>query len=323
MYQLQLTQIEDNDPIFQSHQEAFFGRKIIIEEEDFVQYVFNAVKSREKLLREHGTNTHHFNTSMKYYQLKYPEWEWKRRKSLVYAASKYGNKHGAKPPSILVPKEELIRLHGYSVEAIAKELGVSVFLVRRAFQVYGIENSKHPARVIDADFETLRKLDWVTPGIVAAIDEYYTDPNKFFKHVNIALDELYTLIWFLNDFKASYRYTIEKKNLITDEGRVSWQSNKHERMVGMVMRDVGIPFIPQYPTGKYLWDFKVGDRVLVEIDGGYHSDDATTQKRDKAKQKIADEQNFIVLRYSTVDVEKDIERIISEIQEAYNKNHIN
>lgn len=272
-------------------------------------------KSRTKLSENYGLDKHYFNTSMKYYQIMHPEWDWKGRKKRVYGASKYGNKHGAKPPSILVPEAELLKHRGKSVEYIARELGVSPFFVRRAMQVHSLDTGMFPTRMVDADADTLKKLEFASPGISEAIKSYYEDPNEFFSHVNEALDELYNLVWFLNDFRSSYRYFRDSKGIITEKGIVSWQSNKHERIIGQALRGMKIPHTPQFPMGKYMWDFKVGDSLLVEIDGEYHKIDKNTQKRDKAKEKMAKDQGYQVIRFTIYEVDTDLDAILIKISD--------
>ena len=72
-------------------------------------------------------------------------------------------------------------------------------------------------------------------------------------------------------------------------------------------------FRRQVPVGRYIVDFACLDaRLIIEVDGGQHSESATDAERDAWLRS----QNFRVLRFWNNDVLKNREGVFHAIQEA-------
>ena len=78
----------------------------------------------------------------------------------------------------------------------------------------------------------------------------------------------------------------------------------------------GLRFRRQYPIGPYFADFVcLPARLVVEIDGGQHADDAALAY-DSRRTVWLEEQRFRVLRFWNLDVFEDIDGVMDRIADA-------
>ena len=86
-----------------------------------------------------------------------------------------------------------------------------------------------------------------------------------------------------------------------------------ERKLWLLLRDrrlAGAKFRRQAPIGPYIADFICSRRrLIVEADGGQHSDNTDDAERDRW---LADE-GYIVIRYSNIDILKNPEGVLTEL----------
>jgi very-short-patch-repair endonuclease len=72
----------------------------------------------------------------------------------------------------------------------------------------------------------------------------------------------------------------------------------------------GLKFLRQYPIGPYVADFVCRDRrLIVEVDGGQHSDSSRDRIRDAA---LAAE-GYRILRFWNTDVLSNIDGVLTAI----------
>lgn len=73
----------------------------------------------------------------------------------------------------------------------------------------------------------------------------------------------------------------------------------------------------QFKLNNKYYDYKLGEKILIELDGTYWHSNENTQIKDNEKDKIAKENGFIIFRFSDKEV-KNI-KILNKIQELHEK----
>lgn len=72
-------------------------------------------------------------------------------------------------------------------------------------------------------------------------------------------------------------------------------------------------FFRQKPIGNYIVDFYCDKaRLVIEIDGGRHYEDENS-KNDKIRESFLEEQNLRIMRFTNLDVLKNIENVVEKI----------
>jgi very-short-patch-repair endonuclease len=72
----------------------------------------------------------------------------------------------------------------------------------------------------------------------------------------------------------------------------------------------GLKFVRQHPIGPYFADFACREmRLVVELDGGQHADNAYDARRDA----FMTSQGYTVLRFWNTDIVENIEGVIQRI----------
>ena len=75
-------------------------------------------------------------------------------------------------------------------------------------------------------------------------------------------------------------------------------------------------FYRQRPIGKYIVDFFCPTRkIILEIDGGQHYE-KTGEEKDIKRDEFMKEQGYTVLRFTNLEVYKNIEGVMEAIAEA-------
>jgi very-short-patch-repair endonuclease len=93
---------------------------------------------------------------------------------------------------------------------------------------------------------------------------------------------------------------------LTDTERFLWLQLRARQIEGCKFRR-------QTPIGKYIVDFVCHEqRVIVEVDGGQHSENA---KEDKIRDKWLEEQGYIILRFWNNEVLTNIAGVLEVIRD--------
>lgn len=114
-----------------------------------------------------------------------------------------------------------------------------------------------------------------------------------------------------NRFLQNYNHrTLERSRLLRKE------STKSEKKLWMFIRknQLGVHFRRQVPIGNCIVDFaSITSRIVVEVDGSQHY---TKEGRDwdRRRDQYLTAREFTVLRFSNVDVIKDIDAVLEKIQ---------
>ena len=126
-----------------------------------------------------------------------------------------------------------------------------------------------------------------------------------------------------NDLKDIIReHTIKQ----LQEGRMPKSYTSIEIAIEKILKDNNIPYIHQYRLGKFVFDFKIKDNILIECDGDYwHSNplfynnnntndrQKLIQKRDLLKNQIAKENHYILLRFWENDIKNNLNSIKNQL----------
>ena len=79
---------------------------------------------------------------------------------------------------------------------------------------------------------------------------------------------------------------------------------------------LGVHFRRQHPVFGYIPDFvSLNDKIIVEIDGGYHMDGEQPEK-DAERTNYLNSIGFVVLRFTNEEVLCDIDNVIEEISDV-------
>ena len=90
----------------------------------------------------------------------------------------------------------------------------------------------------------------------------------------------------------------------------------HERALWRALKELpieGTHFRRQAPIGRYVVDFFCpARRLIVELDGGHHNDDATAA-RDSDRQAWLEQQGYRVIRFWNSEVTGDLDAVMEKI----------
>ncbi|WP_448045699.1 endonuclease domain-containing protein [Bradyrhizobium liaoningense] len=90
----------------------------------------------------------------------------------------------------------------------------------------------------------------------------------------------------------------------------------HERMLWRTLKDLptdGSHFRRQAPIGSYVVDFFCpAKRLIIELDGGHHSEDDTA-KRDLDRQRWLENEGYRVIRFWNSELSNDLTAVMERI----------
>src|SRR4029453_8444391 len=90
----------------------------------------------------------------------------------------------------------------------------------------------------------------------------------------------------------------------------------HERILWRALKELpieGTHFRRQAPIGRYVVDFFCpAKRLIIELDGGHHNDDATAA-RDSERQAWLEREGYRVIRFWNSDVTGDLDAVLERI----------
>jgi very-short-patch-repair endonuclease len=90
----------------------------------------------------------------------------------------------------------------------------------------------------------------------------------------------------------------------------------HERTLWRALKELpieGTHFRRQAPIGPYVVDFFCpGRRLIIELDGGHHNEDATAA-RDSERQAWLEREGYRVIRFWNSDVTGDLNAVLERI----------
>jgi very-short-patch-repair endonuclease len=89
----------------------------------------------------------------------------------------------------------------------------------------------------------------------------------------------------------------------------------HERILWRALKELpieGTHFRRQAPIGRYVDFFCPAKRLIIELDGGHHNDDATAA-RDSERQAWLEQEGYRVIRFWNSDVAGDLRAVMEKI----------
>ncbi len=108
-------------------------------------------------------------------------------------------------------------------------------------------------------------------------------------------------------FNKTRQRAKELRQQMTPSEKVVWDRLRSRRLGGFKFRR-------QHPVGPYIADFYCATpRLVVEVDGSVHAGQA--EEDEQRSQRLA-EYGYQVLRVSNMEIETDLESVISRILEA-------
>jgi len=98
---------------------------------------------------------------------------------------------------------------------------------------------------------------------------------------------------------------------MTDAERAIWQRIRRKQLKDL-------QFYRQKPVGEYIVDFYCPkEKLILEIDGGQHYE-AGNIEADRARTKYFEKSGFKVLRFTNIDVLKNLDGVLNKIYEEVN-----
>ena len=98
--------------------------------------------------------------------------------------------------------------------------------------------------------------------------------------------------------------------------RLRANTTPHERMLGRALKELpidGTHFRRQAPIGRYVVDFFCpAKRLIIELDGGHHNEDATAA-RDSERQAWLEQEGYRVVRFWNSDVVGNLNAVMERI----------
>jgi very-short-patch-repair endonuclease len=90
----------------------------------------------------------------------------------------------------------------------------------------------------------------------------------------------------------------------------------HERLLWRALKELpmeGTLFRRQAPIGSYVVDFFCpARRLIIELDGGHHNEDATAEQ-DNKRQAWLEQEGYRVIRFWNSDVTSDLNAVMEKI----------
>ncbi len=112
------------------------------------------------------------------------------------------------------------------------------------------------------------------------------------------------------------------KNLKTISRQLRGNTTDAERLLWSKIRRKQIKnyqFFRQKPIGKYVVDFYCKEaRLVIEVDGGQHYEDINIVE-DKKRDEFLKNLGMRVLRFTNLDILKNINNVVNGIYEEINK----
>lgn len=146
--------------------------------------------------------------------------------------------------------------------------------------------------------DKLSSIEKFYPGFTELFKENVKDsPEKVLEKLQEINDDFYR---FKHAMKPIKKYLNQSLNRLGKE-RIRLVGNGLEFKVKNLLDGLSIPHSCQYPLGKYRFDFKIGESVLLEVDGKqYHRDTG----KDSKKEVFANNQGYRVIRISESMINK-------------------
>lgn len=248
--------------------------------------------------------------------------ELRELKSRHYAKATKGNTRGSHRPSTIIA-EDVLRPRveaGKKVSAIAKELGLSEFMVRRNISMYGLVSNRHLHRSLQhVDLEMLERMERFSPGLLEAARQCWEEPALYYDHLYEVFLRLNEMIWQVQEMANAYRWLRDKRELPKSD--ICWNRNSAEIKLALALRDAGLPHIRQYCYWKRLTaDFYLPDQnLLVEVDGRIHRQSTALQTQDKLKSQLSEQLGYKLLRVTDTEVEQNLAGVVERIK-SYSSN---
>ena len=97
-----------------------------------------------------------------------------------------------------------------------------------------------------------------------------------------------------------------RSELMTDSESFLWKRLRRKQLLG-------VQFYRQKPVGNYIVDFYApGAKLVIEVDGSQHLD-RDHKEKDEMRDEYLQSQGLLVMRFSNLQVLKELESVVKEI----------
>ena len=103
------------------------------------------------------------------------------------------------------------------------------------------------------------------------------------------------------------------ERLIEFRDKLRERATSAEQRLKVELDKVGLRYVFQEIIGIFIVDFLVGNRLVVEIDGGYH-DDIEQEIRDRRREEWLRRKGYTVLRFKNETIFNGIGGVIEDIK---------
>lgn len=306
---------------FVSLEKPINGKKKILDEESFFSLYINSDKTVREIAQENKIATTLVSTSIQYYLTLYPE-AIRNKKHKNYHRSSVASSHVLNVnPQINIDKQELTGLisEGKSEWEIAKIYSVAPQTVRRNVKKHKLTYPPQGLyRMTEQEWIDLEFMDQFAPGLLQSAYVGIKDPSRFFHLLYDAFLSGVKLLWTLQRLGRRYSHYVEKRGLKRDH--ISWRINKQEIELSEALRRNDIEHIREYPWAKsvgknFSADFFLEKyNLIIEINGSVHGLSWVLDK-DIEKERLAKKLNYDRLVFTTQQIDKDVNEVVTEIRE--------
>jgi len=298
------------------------GSRWLLTEESFVRIFITEQRPQTEQMAKYGVSYSALTCCRKLYGPSYAA-ELRALRSKNHSRVMRGNTRGSfgagvkRPHPIrhLLPRERLEELvrRGLKDVVIARELNTTEHHVRRNIKHFEIQRDfLLPPRLQHLEVEEVAHLERLAPGFKAAAQRFYVAPHEFFQLLYLGMAKLSLLVDDLRSFAPSHRYYVGHGLIPRDH--IAWSLNRHELRLSLALLDAKVPHRREICFFKnWRADFCLPGRLMIEVDGAFHTKDAATKRRDRRKLKKAEALGYKVVRFPTRRIDTDLDGVVAEI----------
>lgn len=235
------------------------------------------------------------------------------RKIALAQRTKNSNRHNTGTPRVILDKDILLSMleKRYALERMGRELAVAPQTVRANLEYHKIADMLVRGGVPYEIVLAAKAIDFLAgTNILEAAERFNLSPNK--EEIEETLKQLVEANNTLTSLQNSLR--VLRKRLYARAGNVGADASKYKlpttklnATCNKILVDLGYTPIVEFELeGKY-YDFKLTDKVLLEIDSEIYHSSTEDIANDEVKNRIALDNGYKLLR---VVVGKDKETTI-------------
>lgn len=253
---------------------------------------------------------------------RYPELHsfWKKYEKDRRHIKMKGNRNGKRPPSVLIPKDELVSLlnKGYTKEEIQKKYSISERLFIRNLEEHNLENlwliRKNSFLKQEEDILLANELECFNKDITKALNRLssLTDLERL-KIIRKTQREIKLALIMLSEIGKKIRLRVGSNT------GISLTLNSGEIYTEIILEELGEEYKAQYRVDNFVYDFYLEKRNLIlEINGDIHKRRKEIKEKDVNKIQKAKELGYNIEVISCF-TRKTLYKLDTEVKNAVYK----